>query len=183
MLCRTRDTSRTCTDQGLSLTPLPVGLRERGEDRNRTDDLLFARQVLYQLSYIPSEPTAGIEPATSRVRNGRATPQRFAGMRAGCGARTRHLPITSRAHHPRCFASNALPQGFEPRSPEPESGILPVRRQENTGPAPHPPAPLVSASPTLPTSARSGSAATAYPPVPGCGHLCAGYIGRTRRPC
>ena len=39
-----------------------------GDKRNRTDDILLAKQTLYQLSYIPEMvPSVGIEPTTFRL--------------------------------------------------------------------------------------------------------------------
>src|SRR6184192_222416 len=55
----TDDRSRTCTDRGLSATPLPVGLRQRGPGRSRTDNLLLAGELRYQLRHRPSGRGSG----------------------------------------------------------------------------------------------------------------------------
>ena len=48
-------------------------LRKSGAERDRTDDLLLAKQALSQLSYGPKEVgPAGIEPATSRLSSVRS---------------------------------------------------------------------------------------------------------------
>ena len=41
-----------------------------GADRIRTDDVLLAKQVLYQLSYGPGEESAGHSEASGVARNG-----------------------------------------------------------------------------------------------------------------
>ena len=49
----------------LSPSCLPVPpLRLGGADEIRTRDILLAKQVLYQLSYGPMEPSEGFEPPT-----------------------------------------------------------------------------------------------------------------------
>ena len=49
-----------------SYPSVQTGNRERGEDRIRTGCLLFARQALYQMSYIPSDIT-GVVASTTPV--------------------------------------------------------------------------------------------------------------------
>ena len=47
-----------------------------GDKRIRTDDPLLAKQMLYQLSYIPAvERAKGFEPSTSTLARLRSTPE------------------------------------------------------------------------------------------------------------
>ena len=55
---------------------LPSAKKNGGGERNRTGDLLLAKQALYQLSYTPLTFTmvgrGGLEPPTSRLSSARS---------------------------------------------------------------------------------------------------------------
>ena len=67
------------------VSKMMVGIWENGgDDRNRTCDILLAKQTLYQLSYIPTRSKTG--GFTKRIVKGRQVPlTRFFLLGGWCG--------------------------------------------------------------------------------------------------
>lgn len=150
---RTRDRSRTCNPPGLSRRPLPVGLpghsgqpryhtcasagckasptRASGEDRTRSPALRM--RCTTNRAALASGAGGGTRTHTlPGYRPGTPTLGASSTLRALGGIRTRTvqpleltpLRIGLREGEPRMHPAPG--RGFEPRSPDPESGVLPI---------------------------------------------------------
>jgi hypothetical protein len=177
---------------GLASRPIPAlatlqrGLPGHGgEEGARTPCLRFAGAALYQLSYIPMEPTGRLERPPPGYESG-APPVVLRGLgepTAGPDS-NRHCTapqtVSSYRWATRACAGSG---GFEP-PPSCFRGRCPTGvRRAPKGPAGIPPAGRLSAGRGRPTSERAGWSAASSAPRPASGHPCAGCSRRRRPRC